>query len=231
MIESAAAVSTDVLHVTLLDDSGIFAEAIGLQLRGQPDIAVTRVLTVTDVVRRLRARHTHAAVVAAPLAADVLMQAGGGRRWTGPPPVVVLADTDDEDQVTSLVRAGAAGWVRRCDPSSVLVDTVRAVRAGETVIPGGLLTRLVDDLVASPARVGERGELIAKLTAREAEILALMERGLSRREIAETLTLSPNTVRTHLQSVLRRLRVHSTLAAVAALRAANGRAGSPGSAA
>jgi DNA-binding NarL/FixJ family response regulator len=203
--------------VTLLDTSRTFADALSARLSEEPDLTVSQVQTVADAVHSLRAHHTDVAVVAADLAGEVLTRAGEGRRWTGPPYVVVLAQESD-DRVTSLVCAGAAGWVRRSESARTLIDTLRRVQNGQTVIPPDLLTELVDDLVSARHQAAQRDGPLGGLTARELQVLRLLQQGLSRQQIADSLNLSPNTVRTHVQKVRTRLGVHSTVAAVAVCR-------------
>jgi DNA-binding NarL/FixJ family response regulator len=130
--------------------------------------------------------------------------------------VVVLADTDDSTRAADLVRMGAVGWVYRGESIDVLMETIHAVLRGEVRLPQQLLDELLER--ADPP-AAERPSVAALLTTREIQILQLLEQGMSRSEIADRLHLSPNTIRSHVQHILSRLGVHSTLAAVARMRA------------
>jgi DNA-binding NarL/FixJ family response regulator len=135
------------------------------------------------------------------------------------PRVVVLADADDSARAADLVRMGAVGWVYRKESIEVLIETIHAVLRGEVRLPQPLLGELLERAEATADPVVDQAPVEALLTRREIEILRLLERGISRSEIAGYLHLSPNTVRSHVQHILSRLGVHSTLAAVARIRA------------
>ena len=122
---------------------------------------------------------------------------------------------------------GAVGWVHRSESITVLIETVHAVLRGEVRLPRPLLDELLDR--ANPAARPDVPEppVEALLTRREMEVLRLLEQGISRAEIASYLHLSPNTVRSHVQRILNRLGVHSTLAAVARVRSERMRTSAP----
>jgi DNA-binding NarL/FixJ family response regulator len=92
---------------------------------------------------------------------------------------------------------------------------IRGVRRGETWIPPALLTRVLGELMTlRDAMEAESGRL-ASLTTREREVLECLSAGMSRAEIGRRLFLSTNTVRTHVQNLMAKLDVHSSVAAVA----------------
>ncbi|MFR9673472.1 LuxR C-terminal-related transcriptional regulator [Streptomyces sp. TR06-5] len=132
---------------------------------------------------------------------------------------VVLAERDDAARASAALRAGACGWVAKDCGLSRLLDVVRGVVKGETHVPPLLLTEVLDELTASRSR-SESEQLVQSLTPRELEVLRCMVAGWGRGAVAERLFLSPHTVRTHMQNVLGKLGVHSTLAAVALARRA-----------
>jgi DNA-binding CsgD family transcriptional regulator len=90
----------------------------------------------------------------------------------------------------------------------------------ETHLPPALLTGVLRELTAARKHRTESERLVESLTPREREVLRCMVAGLGRKAVAERLFLSPHTVRTHMQNVLGKLGVHSTLAAVALARRA-----------
>lgn len=136
------------------------------------------------------------------------------RQANGDVPVVVMSDRDDAGFITAVVRAGARGFLLESCSLEELHRTLHGVARGETCLAPRHLTRLVDGLLsADPADQAELDEL-APLSAREREVLDCLVLGLRRDEIAARLFLSPNTVRTHIHNMLRKLDVHSTLEAV-----------------
>ena len=133
--------------------------------------------------------------------------------------VVISCGTADE-AVVEGARLGMSGWVPKDASIDLLLDVIRGARRGETYIPGRLLTRVLRMLAATPGDGRDGDPALRGLTPREVEVLRCMVDGLSRAEIAERLHLSQNTVRTHVQRVLHKFGVHSSLSAVARAREA-----------
>ncbi|MGW1837940.1 LuxR C-terminal-related transcriptional regulator [Streptomyces sp. BBFR2] len=141
---------------------------------------------------------------------------------------VVLAERDDPRRAAAALQAGAQGWVAKDCSLSRLLAVIRGVLREETHLPPALLTGVLRELTAARRHRTESERLVETLTPREREVLRCMVAGLGRKAVAERLFLSPHTVRTHMQNVLGKLDVHSTLAAVAlARRAGIGPAESP----
>ncbi|MGW4384771.1 LuxR C-terminal-related transcriptional regulator [Kitasatospora sp. NPDC004531] len=133
---------------------------------------------------------------------------------------VMLAAHDDPQRAVRALQAGASGWVARESSLGALMAVVRGVLREETHLPPALLTGVVRELTSARRDRSESERLVAALTPREEEVLRCMVAGLGRQAVAERLFLSPHTVRTHMQNVLGKLGVHSTLAAVAVARRA-----------
>ncbi|PNE42696.1 MULTISPECIES: response regulator transcription factor [Streptomyces] len=133
---------------------------------------------------------------------------------------VVLADRDDPRRAAAALQAGASGWVAKDSSLSRLLAVIRGVLRDETHLPPALLTGVLRELTAARKHRTESERLVESLTPREREVLRCMVAGLGRKAVAERLFLSPHTVRTHMQNVLGKLGVHSTLAAVALARRA-----------
>ncbi|MFG2223948.1 LuxR C-terminal-related transcriptional regulator [Streptomyces sp. NPDC048644] len=133
---------------------------------------------------------------------------------------VVLAERDDPRRAAAALLAGARGWVAKDCSLSRLLAVIRGVLREETHLPPALLTGVLRELTAARKHRTESERLVESLTPREREVLRCMVAGLGRKAVAERLFLSPHTVRTHMQNVLGKLGVHSTLAAVALARRA-----------
>ncbi|MEU1484337.1 response regulator transcription factor [Streptomyces sp. NPDC005752] len=145
----------------------------------------------------------------------------GGVRSTHPHlRTVVLAERDDPRRAATALQAGASGWVAKDCSLQRLLTVIRGVLRGETHLPPALLTGVLRELTAARKHRTESEQLVESLTPREREVLRCMVAGLGRKAVAERLFLSPHTVRTHMQNVLGKLGVHSTLAAVALARRA-----------
>ena len=134
--------------------------------------------------------------------------------------VVALTDSRDPELLTAAMSAGVRGWVEPTTSPDHLVRVLHGVARGETWYPPALLTPVIDSLLEDRESRDRTQAELATLSARELEVLGCLARGMSRPEIAVELTLSPHTVRTHINNLLHKLDVHSVLAAVAIARQA-----------
>ncbi|MET7765382.1 response regulator transcription factor [Streptomyces sp. NPDC005336] len=153
-------------------------------------------------------------------AADGISLVGGVRTAQPGVRTVVLAERDDPRRAAAALQAGACGWVAKDCSLVRLLAVIRGVLRDETHLPPALLTGVLRELTAARKHRTESERLVESLTPREREVLRCMVAGLGRKAVAERLFLSPHTVRTHMQNVLGKLGVHSTLAAVALARRA-----------
>ncbi|MGY1809451.1 LuxR C-terminal-related transcriptional regulator [Blastococcus sp. SYSU D00669] len=134
--------------------------------------------------------------------------------------LVGVTGADDTTALARAIRAGFRAWVPKEVGVCVLLDVLQAVCRGETWISPGPLTRLLHVLVHDDEDRRRAEEPLSALTAREREVLVAMSSGATRDEIAGRLHISANTVRTHTQSILTKLDVHTSLAAVTLARRA-----------
>lgn len=204
------------------------AESLAERFDAEPDLAVVGAAATPPQARAsVGWLHTDVAVVdVEPAHVD----AGTIRSLidTHPAPrVVLLADEASRDDLVPYVLAGANGWVQKSAGVDELLATIRGVASGETRIPGQLLTTIVESYRRCVDDADGESSGLRSLTERERDVLACMVAGRSRAQIAADLVLSENTVRTHAQHVLRKLGVHSSLAAVALARQAGMRGRGP----
>jgi DNA-binding NarL/FixJ family response regulator len=128
--------------------------------------------------------------------------------------IVILTVSRDDDDLLAGLRAGAKGYLLKDIDPRRLPLALQGVLDGEAALPRGLVAKLIEEFRhREQVGVRPRGPL-AKLTSREWEVLDLMRQGLSTREIAEALFVSPVTVRTHVSAILRKLHVTDRGAAV-----------------
>jgi DNA-binding NarL/FixJ family response regulator len=128
--------------------------------------------------------------------------------------MVVISDSTDSDLIAAMIRAGVRGWVRPAASIEHLVRTLHGVRNGDTWLPPDVTTAALDGLLDAEETRAVSRRAMSRLSERELEILDCLAQGMTRDAIGQLYRLSPHTVRTHINHVLRKLGVHSTLAAV-----------------
>ena len=205
------------IRVFLADDHPVVRQGLRTFLESRPGIEVVGEAGDGDAVVTEAVRLRPDVVLM-----DLVMPGGGGiaairRIREGAPGtrVVVLTSFASDDQVIPAVQAGAAGYLLKDVEPSGLEAAIRLVHEGEALLDPQIAGRVMEQ-VAHPPPAGD----IASLTPREREVLELLGRGLSNRQLAETLVVSEKTVKTHVSNILMKLGVHDrTQAALLAVRA------------
>lgn len=133
--------------------------------------------------------------------------------------VVMLTQSVEEDDLFDSLRAGASGYLLKDTDPARLGHALRGVLAGEAAMPRRLVARIMDEFRAPTKRRFSRSSpAAARLSTREWEVMELLGEGLSTEDVARRLFLSPTTVRVHVSSVLRKLRVKDRQSAFDLLR-------------
>ncbi|HYC90401.1 MAG TPA: response regulator transcription factor [Thermoanaerobaculia bacterium] len=147
-------------------------ELVPLYERHRPDVVITglhfRTGSAIDVIRALRRRHVRSRVV-------------------------VLTNSADEESVWRAIRSGAQGYVLQSDPTSDILDAIRAVHEGRRYVTARPSARLLEHVGTS------------ELTAREQQVLDLLARGESNRRIGTRLGIAEETVKVHVKNILTKL--------------------------
>jgi len=137
------------------------------------------------------------------------------RALPSPPEVVILTTFDTDSYVYDAFRAGASGFLLKDTPPVDLLRAIHSTADGGTVISPPTARRLLEDLVAARPDDRPDPEAVAALTDREREVLRLIARGLTNKEIAEQLVISELTAKTHVSRILTKLglvnRVHAVV--------------------
>jgi two-component system nitrate/nitrite response regulator NarL len=135
--------------------------------------------------------------------------------------VVVLTASVAEENLLAAIRAGAAGYLLKTEPPERIVEFLRGAANGDAALSGSIARRLLDKVREGRASSGGvPDEIAAALSAREVEVLLLLDEHLGTDEIAGRLYISEHTVRSHVKSLLRKLGVSSRRQALEALASA-----------
>lgn len=203
------------IRVLFVEDHQLLADALSAMLSREPDIEVVGIAgTVADA--KLMSRERLDVVLM-----DYRLPDGTGveatraikARWPAARVVMVTALTDDETVLESI-QAGADGYMTKDRAADDVVAAVRAAHAGETLLPRSVIIEIARRVALARERGDER-RIVEPLTPRELEILRALTEGMSTPEICGRLFIAPNTLRTHVQNIMGKLRVHSKLEAVA----------------
>ena len=129
------------------------------------------------------------------------------QKLASPPRVLALSVSDAAEDVVSVIRAGARGYVTKSISGPDLSEAVRKVALGDAVFSPRLAGFVLDAFNAAGGEVAAADEDLDKLTAREQEVLRLIARGYTYREVGEKLFISIKTVETHVGKVLHKLQL------------------------
>ena len=195
-------------RVFLVDDHALFLSGVRTELDGVVEIAGT----ATDVraaVDGIRATKPDVVLV------DVHMPDGGGKvvidevlRTDPSIRFLALSVSDAAEDVIAIIRAGARGYVTKTIAPAELADAIRRVHGGDAVFSPRLAGFVLDAFAGEPAAAAAMSDPeLDKLTARERDVLRLIARGYTYKEIARRLGISVKTVETHVSAVLRKLQL------------------------
>ena len=131
--------------------------------------------------------------------------------------VVVLTASGTEENLLAAIRGGAAGYLLKTESPERIVEFLNGIAEGEAALSGTVARRLLDQVRQGAAHAGVPDSIAEALSARELEVLLLLDEHLATDEIAKRLFISEHTVRSHVKSLLRKLEVSSRREALEAL--------------
>ena len=198
------------LRVVLVDDHRLFRAGVRSELGDEVEV-VGEAETVAEAVALVVATQPDVVLL------DVHMPDGGGRAvlagvGTGAPATrfLALSVSDAAEDVIGVIRGGARGYVTKSISAGELADAVRRVADGDAVFSPRLAGFVLDAFASSPPQpddVPAADQELDRLTARERDVLRLIARGYTYKEVAAELFISGKTVETHVSSVLRKLQL------------------------
>ncbi|WP_169987866.1 response regulator transcription factor [Microbispora sp. H10836] len=201
-------------RILIADDEVLVRTGLRMILGAQPGIEVVAEATDGEEALRLTARHEpdvvlmdiHMPRLDGVAATERILADRPDRR------VVMLTTFDLDEYVYRSLRAGACGFLLKTTPPKELASALHAAARGDALLSPQITRRLIDHYTSMAPPVSAPG--LADLTARETEVLCLLARGLSNREIAGELHLGEATVKTHINRVFAKLGVRDRVQAV-----------------
>lgn len=208
----------DRLRVLIADDHELFRRGLRMVLDDEPDLEVVAeagdgreaVDLARDQVPDVVVMDVRMPSVSGIEAAGLIKADQPGIR------ILMLTISDEEDDLFEAVKAGANGYLLKEISIDEIAAAVRSVHAGQSLITPSMASKLLTefaDLVRKEQPVPQDVPA-PRLTPREVEVLQEVAKGLSNRDIAESLSIAENTVKNHIRNILEKLHLHSRMQAV-----------------
>jgi DNA-binding NarL/FixJ family response regulator len=203
------------IQVLIAADYGVFRQAVRNVLERETDVRVVAEAGFgRDAVIGGERTRPNVALLCFSTSDDGFAVTAAMRERVPSCRVIVLTDEPDDVALRRAIEAGAAGYLTKASGMAELIEAIRSVHRGDTLVPPRMLGPLFEGLISH--RRGQRDALrqLSLLSPREQEVLRLLVDGAGNDEIGRSLAISPQTARTHIQRVIRKLGVHSRLEAV-----------------
>jgi DNA-binding NarL/FixJ family response regulator len=205
------------IRILLADQHALFREAMRTVLDSEEDLSVVgEARNAPEAISETERTLPHLVILdsdlpmsEAPKTTSVIKERMPDCR------VLVLSSREDYRVLIEILDAGASGYLTKACALADLIQATRAIHRGDMLVPPRMLGPLLGGLLRRRKEQDRAQEVVSQLTRREREVLALVAEGADNRAIAETLVISPQTARTHIQNILNKLSVHSRLAAAA----------------
>jgi DNA-binding NarL/FixJ family response regulator len=212
------------IRILLVEDQEIVREGLKTLLEIKPDFQVLGEASngqeAVDLVDRLYTQNLMPDIILMDMrmpimdgvtATDRICQKFPGMK------ILVFTTFDDAKYVAEALRVGAKGYLLKDTPSEELAEVIRSIHRGYTQFGPGLLEKTITNVAVPPTPAEALPPGFSDLSMRERQVLRLIAKGASNREIAETLFLSEGTVRNHISHILTRLNLRDrTQAAIVA---------------
>jgi DNA-binding NarL/FixJ family response regulator len=204
------------IKVLIADDQALVRSGFRMILESRDDLEVVGEAGDGEQAIRL-AGQTHPDVILMDVRMPGLDGVSATARLTAEPDapkVIILTTYDLEEPLYAALRAGASGFLLKDVRPADLVEAIRVVAGGDALLAPTATRRLLDRFLVTDVTPAAPSGSLDRLTEREREVLTLLARGASNAEIADRLTVTEATVKTHVSAVLRKLQVRDRVQAV-----------------
>ena len=215
MVSGAGA--DEVIRVLIADDQAVFRRGLDAVLGAEEDIQV-----VSEAADGEAAIARAAEVAPDVVLMDIRMPRVNGieatrriRELLPSTRILILTVSDEEDDLYEAIRAGANGYLLKDISAEEVADAIHAVVRGHSLISPSMASKLLSEFRTLTDKAAEKDQLpLRSSPLASLEVLKLVARGMSNREVAEQLYISENTVKNHMRNILEKLHLHSRMEAV-----------------
>ena len=197
------------IRILLADDQSLFREALRMLISSQPDLEVVgEAANGAEAVKLADSFRPN--VVLMDLQMPVMNGVAATRQIHSTQPdchVIALTTFDGDEYIFDCLRAGAVGYLLKDAPSENLFAAIRAAARGESFLQPSVTTRVLAEFTRLSDQPVASVTLVEPLSDREHEILRLIAKGSTNREIAEALFITEGTVKNHVTNILSKLDV------------------------
>ena len=204
------------IRIVLVDDQELVRAGFAMMVAAQVDMTL-----VGEASNGWEALSVLDEVAADVVVMDIRMPVMDGIEATrslqsraGPPRVLVLTTFDTDEDAFAALQAGASAFLLKNSPPQQLLEAIRIVAAGESVVAPRVTRKLLDRFAGKLSSESSVHKQLGGLTEREREVLELVAEGLSNREVAKRLFVSESTVKSHFGRVLMKLGLRDRVQAV-----------------
>jgi len=207
----------EAIRVLIADDQVLFRRGLNVVLGTEDDIVV-----VAEAENGEEAVARAEEVVPDVVLMDVRMPRVSGidatrriRQLLPSTRILMLTVSDEEEDLYEAIKAGANGYLLKEISVEEVAEAIRSAVQGQSLISPSMASKLLVEFTALSRQAAERERFgVPVLTTRELEVLKLVARGMSNRDVADQLFISENTVKNHVRNILEKLHLHSRMEAV-----------------
>jgi DNA-binding NarL/FixJ family response regulator len=206
----------DAIRILVADDHELFRSGLAMMLSSEDGIEVVGEASDGAEAVRLAVEHVPDVILM-----DVRMPKRSGieatqqiREEVPSARILMLTVSDEEADLYDAVKSGATGYLLKDASIDEVLEAIKSVQAGQSTISPSMASKLMAEFSAITKKQTQKQQPGPKVTDREMEVLQLVAKGMSNREIAKALFISENTVKNHIRNILEKLQLHSRMQAV-----------------